>query len=88
MRKHQRRNNYDTERASRKATRKAQSKPIVAVPYEPETLMALRLHTQLAYAAYQRKEYPLPSRYDFVVRVDGKLQPTDYARSRFAVLDG
>jgi len=85
MRQHQRRNTYDTERANAAATRKAQATPFVATPYEPETLAVLAMYHQLRADAYQAKRYPLPSRNDFVQRVDGKLVATEYALSLMAV---
>lgn len=79
MRQHQRRNNYDTERASAAAQRRAQATPAVARPYEPETMAALRLHTQMS-VDMPRNIYPRPRRTDFVQRDEnGVLKATQYA---------
>lgn len=84
MRQHQRRNTYNEERASAAATRKAQAAPAIARPYEPETLAALKLHTQMVMDT-PRGVYPLPRRTDFVQRdANGTLKATDYAKQLLA----
>lgn len=80
MRKHQRLNTYNEERASAAATRRAQGTVSVARPYEPETIAAMQLHTKLLAEAYAARSYPLPRRTEFVERVDGKVVATEYAR--------
>ena len=81
MRQHQRRNTYNEERANAAATRQAQEQAFIARPYEPETLAALRLHTQMVVDT-PRGVYPLPSRTDFVQRdANGILKATPYALS-------
>jgi len=86
MRQHQRRNTYNEERANAAATRSAQEQPVFARPYEPETLAALRLHTQMVVDT-PRGVYPLPRRTDFVQRdANGVLKATEHAKHLLAEL--
>lgn len=86
MRQHQRRNTHNEERANAAATRQAQEQPFFARPYEPETLAALRLHTQMVVDT-PRGVYPLPRRTDFVQRdANGVLKATEYAKQLLAEL--
>jgi hypothetical protein len=86
MRQHQRRNNYDTERANAAATRHAQAAPRTRQPVSPqvqEVTDAQRLYFA-ARDAFKRGECADPRMADYCEYVDGNMVATEMAKRLLA----